>query len=225
VWLVLVVPSLVLFLASLPAYYQQIQRGCVDCSLNGELSAQGLQALSTIGISASEYATLLTIFFAIIAAIWCGVGFLIFWRRSDDWLALLAAFFLVMSYTTSSSNPPNALALAYPALTLPLSIFGFLGQVSIGVFFLLFPNGRLMPRWMGLILLLVIINAFLNNFPSTTSSYETNWPVWLYLLITGVIFVALIFFANLPLQTRVHACPAPTDEVDCLWSNGGSRSL
>jgi hypothetical protein len=192
-WLALVVPGLVLFLASLPAFDQQLQRGCVTCSLNGALSAQGLQALSTIGISASEYATLLTIFFAIIAAIWCGVGFLIFWRRSDDWLALLAAFFLVMSYTTSSSNPPNALALAYPSLTLPLSLFGFLGQASIGVFFLFFPNGRLMPRWMGLILLLVIINAFLNNFPSPTSSFETNWPIWLYLLITGVIYIALIF--------------------------------
>ena len=78
-WLALVVPGLVLFLASLPAFDQQLQRGCVTCSLNGALSAQGLQALSTIGISASEYATLLTIFFAIITAIWCGVDFLIFW--------------------------------------------------------------------------------------------------------------------------------------------------
>src|SRR5947209_15422882 len=98
-WLALVIPSLGLFVFSLPIYYQQLQRACVDfvtCNLVSSLTAQGLQALSRSGFSASEYATVLTLFFAINAAIWCGVGFFIFLRRSDDWVALLAAFVLVM---------------------------------------------------------------------------------------------------------------------------------
>ena len=174
-WLALVVPSLGLFVVSLPVYYQQLQRACVDPACNnltGALTAKGLQALSTSGFSVSGYAALFTIFFAIIAAIWCAVGFLIFWRRSDDWLALLAAFFLVIFTITPSGNPTYALALAYPVFALPFSLVSFLGQLSLFVFFLLFPNGRLVPRWMGLILLLVIINAFLNNFPSPTSPFE-----------------------------------------------------
>jgi hypothetical protein len=195
VWLALVIPSLGFFIASLPAYYQQLQNACVaatSCSLNGALNAQGFQELSTLGLSASEYAVLSTIFYTIITAIWCGVGFLIFWRRSDDWLALLAAFALVMS-NISSGNPPYALSLAYPLLALPFSLVSFMGQVSIGVFFLFFPNGRLVPRWMVLILLLVIINAFLNYFPSSTSSFETNWPVWEYGLITLVVYGTIIY--------------------------------
>jgi len=40
----------------------------------------------------------------ITSAIWYGVGFFIFWRRSDDWLALLAAFVLIMFNITSLSN-------------------------------------------------------------------------------------------------------------------------
>ena len=32
-------------------------------------------------------------------------------------------------------------------------------------------------------------------------------------------------FANLPLQTCVHSCSAPTDQVDCLRSHGGRRSF
>jgi len=75
VWLALVIPSLGLFVVSLPVYYQQLQRACVDvvtCNLNGSMTTQGLQTLSTSGLSASEYAALLTIFFAIIAAIWSG---------------------------------------------------------------------------------------------------------------------------------------------------------
>src|SRR6266852_5933147 len=162
VWLALIIPSLGLFVVGLPVYYQQLQRVCValtTCGLNGgALPAQGLQALASIGLSVSGYAMLVTIFSALISAIWCAVGFLIFWRRSDDWLALLAAFFLVMiTITPSGSNPTYALALAYPVFALPFSLVSFLGQISLFMFLLFFPNGRLVPRWMGLILLLAII--------------------------------------------------------------------
>jgi hypothetical protein len=198
VWLALVVPTLGLFVISLPGYYQQLQTACsigTACGkLFGALPAQGLQTLSTTGLSASGYAALFTIFSVIIAAIWCAVGFIIFWRRSDDWLALLAAYFLVMSsITPSSGNATYLLALAHPVFSLPFSLSGFVGQISLFVFFLLFPNGRFVPRWMGLILLLVIINAFLNNFPSIASPFETNWPGWLNLLVNLVLFVAIIY--------------------------------
>src|SRR6266702_3217304 len=197
VWLALIVPSLGLFLANLFTYDQQLQRACVGpllCNLPGALTAKDLQALPTIGISVNGYAALLTISLAIITAIWCAVGFLIFWRRSDDWLALLAAFFLVMfSITPSGNNPGFVLIFAYPFLALPVSLVSFLGQVSINVFFLFFPNGRLFPRWMGLILLLVIIDAFLNNFPSPESTFETNWPAWLKVLDTLVLAGVIVY--------------------------------
>ena len=192
VWLVLVIPSLGLFLASLLVSYQQMQTVCVDittCNLTGALTAKELQALTSSGFSVSEYATLVTIFFAITAAVWYAVGFLIFWRRSDDWLALLAAFVLVMFNVTSSGNTTSALQFAYPILALPLSLVNFLGQVSLLVFFLLFPNGRLVPRWMGLILLLVILEQFFTIFPSVTAS----WPAWLGGLGFLVVYGAIIF--------------------------------
>ena len=109
VWLVLVIPSLGLFLVSLIVSYQQMLQVCIDpvtCNLTEALTAKELQALTSSGFSVSEYATLVTIFFAITAAVWYAVGFLIFWRRSDDWLALLAAFVLVMFSVTSSAIPP-----------------------------------------------------------------------------------------------------------------------
>jgi hypothetical protein len=85
----------------------------------------------------------------------------------------------------------------YPVLALPISLVGFLGQISIGVFFSFFPNGRIVPRWMGLVLLLYIINAFLNNFPSPTSTFEMKWPTWINLLVAlvfpGAIVVSQIY--------------------------------
>ncbi|TMB91640.1 MAG: hypothetical protein E6J44_01160, partial [Chloroflexi bacterium] len=124
----------------------------LPCSIAGALPAQ---VLHTSGFPASAYAALLTIFFVIIEAIWYGVGFLLFWRRSDNRLALLAAFSLVVFN--------GALTLPSPVLILPLSLLSFLGNASLLAFFLFFPNGRLVTRWMGLILLLGIVEEFLNN--------------------------------------------------------------
>ncbi len=197
VWLVLVLPSLGLFVIGLPVYYQQLQTACfigTACGkLFGALPAQGLQTLSTTGLSASGYAALLTIFYAITVSIWSGVGLLIFWRRSDDWLALLAAFVLVIGSITQSGSPAYALGLVNPVLTWSFSLLDFLWSVSLAVFFLLFPNGRLIPRWMGLFLPYAITYAFFNNFPSPASSFDTNWPAWLYLLVTLIFYGALIF--------------------------------
>jgi len=191
VWLVLAIPSLGLFLASLLVSYQQMLRVCFDlvtCNGSQELPVQVQQSLASSGFSVSGFAALVTIFFAITAAVWYVVGFLIFWRRSDDWLALLAAFFLVMFNVTSSGDTVNALSFAYPILVLPLSLVNFLGQVSLLVFFLLFPNGRLVPRWMGLILLFVILEQFVSIFPSVTA----NWPAWLGWLGPLVVYGAII---------------------------------
>jgi hypothetical protein len=201
VWLVLVVPSVGFCVASIVMSYQQLQTICanpVTCNNGAEtLTPQVLQTLLSIGLTAHEFAVLGTIFNVITAAIWYGVGFLIFWRKSDDWLALLAAFFLVMFNVTgfSNNNVPYTLASVYPALSLPLSLMNFLGGISLGVFFLLFPSGRLVPRWMGVILLLIIIQAFFDDFPSPSSPFDANWPWpgWLKLLVFLVIYGSIIY--------------------------------
>ena len=187
VWLALVIPSLGLCIAGFLVTYQQL--------LAGAIPAPDQQMLSSIGLSASGFATLNTIFNVITSLIWYGVGFFIFWRRSDDWLALLAAFVLVMFNVGpwSNNNTPSALALAYPALTLPLSLISFLADSSLNVFLLLFPNGRLAPRWMGLILLLSLVQAFLGNFPSPSSPYNANVPTWFQLPGTFVLYGAIIY--------------------------------
>ena len=195
-WLALVVPSLGFFVASLPVYFAQIQRACVDlvtCNIAGTLTAKGLQQLPTLGLSVSSYAALLTIFFMIIVAIWSGIGFLIFWRRSDEWFALLSAFFLVMFNSTYPGFPISALALAYPALTVPITFMSVLGLASLALFLVLFPNGRLVPRWMGLFLLLAMLSTISTVFPPTSRFSSNNVPGWLSGLLNVLVFGAIIF--------------------------------
>ncbi len=196
VWLALVVPSLGLFVASLPVYYALIQKACVDpvtCNIAGALTAKGLQELPGLGLSVSGYAALLTIFFTIIVAIWSGVGFLIFWRRSDEWFALLTAFFLVTFNTTYPGFPISALALAYPALNVPITLMSVLGLASLALFLVLFPNGRLVPRWMVLFLLLLMIGTISTVLPPTSRFSSNNVPGWIPGLLNILAFGATIF--------------------------------
>jgi len=177
-------------------YYAQIQRACVDpvtCNIAGTLTAKGLQELSALGLSVSGYAALLTIFFTIIVAIWSGIGLLIFWRRSDEWFALLTAFFLVMFNPTYPGFPISALALAYPALNVPITVMSGLGLASLALFLVLFPNGRPVPRWMGLVLLLAMIGTVSTVFPPTSPFSSNNLPWWLNELISVPVFGAIIF--------------------------------
>ncbi len=186
-WLVLVIPSLGLFVVSLVVSYQQVQSAAIP--------AQMQQLLSAMGLSVSEFNTVNTIFNVLTSAIWYGVGFFIFWRRSDDWLALLAAFVLVMFNVGpwSNNNAPSVLALAYPAFALPLGLISFLWDSALGVFLLLFPGGRLVPRWMGLILLLYLISAFLGSFPTPSSTFDANGPAWLGLPFILVIYGSIVY--------------------------------
>jgi hypothetical protein len=199
VWLVLVVPSLGLFVVGLPAYYHQIQQPCVatTCNIAGELTVKGLRTLPSLGVSVSGYAVFLTIFWVIIIVVWSGIGFLLFWRRSDEWVALLAAFALVMFNLTYPGLSTTVLSFFYPALDFPITLIGLLGQVSFTLFFLLFPNGRLIPRWTGLIIPLLIVQAISIVVPPSLPFSQNSWPGWinglLSLIIYGTIIVSQIY--------------------------------
>ncbi|MBO0781455.1 MAG: hypothetical protein J2P37_21760, partial [Ktedonobacteraceae bacterium] len=196
VWLVLVVSSLGLFVAGLPLYYQHLQRPCIDaltCNVAGALTTHGLRALVVFGLSVSAYAALNTIFWASIVVIWSGIGFLLFWRRSDEWFPLLAAFALVIFNITYPGLFTSVLSIAYPALDLPVTLMSLLGQISIALLFLLFPNGRLVPRWTGLIVPLIIIQAVSLVAPPIFPVSQSRWPTWINGLLSLAIYGTIIF--------------------------------
>ena len=215
-WLALVVPSLGFAAAGFPLYYQQLQRPCsgpVTCNFAGALTAHGLQAFAAIGFSASEYAAFNTLFWASTSVVWSGMGLLIFWRRSDDWFALLAAFALLIFNTTYPGLPGSSLALVYPALGLPFALMGLLGQISIGLLFLLFPNGRLVPRWVGLIIPLILLQGVSLVVPPTSPFSQNNWPGWL----NGV-FALSIYGTTLFSQAyRYRRASTPLQRQQTKW--------
>jgi len=192
VWLALVIPSLGVFLAVLPAYYALIQRPCVDdttCNIAGAMTAKGLSALAALGFSTPGYAAFYTIVWATNVVIWSGIGFLIFLRKFDDWLALLTAFFLVMFGLLPTTD---ALLITYPALTFLVIFIGLAGQITHWLFLLLFPNGRLVPRWMVVLIPFAVIQSILFVAPPTWAFSTNNVPGWLHGLLALIVYSGII---------------------------------
>lgn len=195
-WLLITLPSVALFIAGIPAYDARLQQACGDpasCNVAMTLSARGIRAFTALGVSMADYAAFSTVFWCAIVAVWSGIGFLIFWRRSDDWLALLASFMLVMFNISYPGLSVTALALSYPALNLPIAVIGGLGVASLALFFLLFPDGRLAPRWTGVVIPLIIVQGAAVALPATSPLNSANWPAWLGAPLSLATYAVIIY--------------------------------
>jgi hypothetical protein len=101
-WVALAVLALVTFVISVPIYNAQLQTLCVaenlDTSCMAEqLTPQHLPALEASGFSLATYASYLSairVFAEIVSVV---VALIIFWRKSDDRMALLVSMMLALS--------------------------------------------------------------------------------------------------------------------------------
>ena len=197
VWMAIVVWALTLCAISLPAFYQRLQVPCtstVACQLNGALTPAGIRTLQTLGISSSAYAAYNIVLLIFLVVVWSAVGFIIFWRRSDEWIALLVALALVLFNTVAQDTAPTALVMAHAAWTIPVEVMNYANDLSFGLFFLLFPNGRFAPNWMRWCALFFSLFTALETFPPVDSPLNALlWPLWIRGLSFSFIFVSVIF--------------------------------
>ena len=104
--------------------------------------------------------------------VYLALSLLIFWRRSEDRIALFCAVMLVtfggvaaspLDDATSGGPMPQPLA-SIPVLTATVHLLIVAGQVSVVVFFYLFPSGRFVPRWTRWFALLALAYWLVNVF-------------------------------------------------------------
>src|SRR5438876_3851452 len=99
-WVTVVSLIVALFLARLPAYYSALQTVCTGAPCgNTQPTPDSALALQKLGLSVGAYATF-TLALTIALAFLCfTLGAVIFWRKSNDWMALLVALAVVASVT------------------------------------------------------------------------------------------------------------------------------
>ena len=83
------------------------------------------------------------------------VGVLIFWRRSDDWIALLLALMLTTFVTEGVTGLGSFTLVA--ALLYAVATFSFILLPFV------FPNGRIEPSWMRWIVPIVVLGSIVTS--------------------------------------------------------------
>jgi hypothetical protein len=172
-WLVVCVLTIGLFSASIPAYYDSL----VSFS-DPRLDAATVRTnLETAGVSIEHYASYLLPISVASAVVWVVVGMAIFWRRSDNWIALFSSLCLITFGTFGLNEDALALGNQYPAFWLPVRLSALFGTVAMYAFVLTFPNGRFVPRWTcWAVILFAVHDVFFYLFPGSVFDIATSNP-------------------------------------------------
>ena len=105
--------------------------------------------------------------------VFLSIGGFIFWRKSSEPIALVASFFFVSIGLSPffPSIPPSS---TYPPEVIFSNIYGMCVFTALGFFLVTFPDGRFVPRWSWLLVVLWLVLAIFNEVPG---AYNINsWP-------------------------------------------------
>jgi hypothetical protein len=182
--------TLSLFVIAIPTRYNELQHVCTPGQCNQlQLSAADMPALEQLGFSLHAYANFhisLEIGFALGALL---IAAVIFWLRSDDWMALFASLALIIFGATL---PPviEAMGRAQPEWRLPALLIQELAPFCMGTLLYLFPDGRFVPRWTALLVLAwgiwsLVRPAFIQTTPFALGQSENIALVGFFVLGAG----------------------------------------
>ena len=154
-WVAVAITALAIVVFSVPSSFEHYSSVCTAASevcseekTVDQPTPEGVRALQDAGLSVRTYALLNVVVHKVFQLVWLVVGALIYWRRSDDRMALLVSMFLVsFGPVAVDATDAEALISSQPAWWLPVLGVNIVGNVSAVLFFLLFPSGRFAPRW------------------------------------------------------------------------------
>ena len=177
IWIWLVAATLVVFFGVLPDYLDQLRTICLAAACDyQQLTAGQLQTLNALGWSLDQYAGLQVALFLLSILVSIGISAFIVWRRPGDWMAMVVAFSLTVTFpvleTANIAVGPDYWLVASRILVVLTSFL-------LWLVWLLFPSGRSVPRWMRWILLasgggVILFTFILPNTRLIPSSPETE---------------------------------------------------
>jgi len=184
-WLVVCASATVTFFIALPFRW----------ALLTHPSPTNLANMTALGISTEFFAAYSIFWELVIAVPYIIVGFIIYWRCGEERIALFTSLVLVVFGVGSGTITPTIRSLLglHPALDLLQHTFEFLSWLGFGLFFYLFPNGRLIPtwtRWLAVIWGPVCI--VWNYFPSSPLA-PLNWSAWLFIPVIGAFWASWLY--------------------------------
>jgi hypothetical protein len=163
-WLGVVTLAIGLYIVSIPSQIALRETLCSGGACTYlQISPNDLQQLQQTGISLHANAVFLATVNALFVLVFVIVGAIIFWRRSNEVIGLFASLALV-TFGISFNSPLETLGAHYPMLLLPTELLDTFGGASMSLLFLVFPNGRIVPRWSLLVAPILVLHTALHVF-------------------------------------------------------------
>ena len=149
VWLLTTLAAVSIFITGIPLHFRRLLTPCEgDGCVEWQLTTAAIIAFEAVGYAPEAYAAVIVGAGIAVALVYVTMGLIIFWRKSEEWMAWLASLWMVTFGVTLFEGEVRAVAATYPWLTAPVYILILLGGVFLlAPFFLVFPNGRFVPRW------------------------------------------------------------------------------
>ena len=161
----LCVLSVGLLVASIPSYLASLHMHCTGtataCNAAGQLAPSEVRRLQEFGLSRDFFALYIIVLTSILALGYWLVAALLFWRTSDNRLALLAA--VTLGTFPLAFNDDFIGTLSSPWWLLA-HVISFLGSVCIVLFFYVFPSGHFVPRWTRFVLVPTLVYWWFSAF-------------------------------------------------------------
>ncbi|HKF35906.1 MAG TPA: hypothetical protein VKB35_03315 [Ktedonobacteraceae bacterium] len=184
-WLVAVTLIVVPFLVKLLANYTFLQTACTGATCGfGQLTLDSAQTMQKLGLYAAFVLAL-----TLALALFCfTLGAVIFWRKSDDWMALLVALMVVATVTLNE----NAVFGNYSAWGVLGNALYILGSGVYVLVLSLFPDGRFVPQWAPWLLLCWAVSGTATLFfPDAFFGFTIYNLVWRAALV--LILIAQVY--------------------------------
>jgi hypothetical protein len=180
----------------------------------GQPTLDSAQAMQRLGLSVGAYATLTLALTLALALLCFAVSAMIFWRRSDDWMALLVALAVVATVTLNGNDVYGSHS-AWGVLT---NVVAILGSGLYVLVLALFPDGRFVPRWTRwLLLCLALPGMVVLFFPDALFGWTVYNLVWRAELL--LLFIAQVY------RSRTAASPLQRQQTKWLLYGGSVAAI
>ena len=118
--------------------------------------------------------------------VYATIAVVIFWRKSDDRMAVFASIALV-TWAATASPTWDALE-SHPAWSVPVRFLRTLGPTLLLIFLYLFPDGRFIPRWTRALAVVVVgLTVATQLFGPLTLPDPFSFLLWIGFLGSGVV--------------------------------------
>ena len=141
------------------------------------------------------------------------VGTLIFWHKSNEWMALFVSLMLVTIGATPDNETIAVLAPVWRVLSLVLGGFGW---TAIWVLLYLFPDGQFVPRWTRLLVAIFVVGQVFDVLSALFPNLLFNGPSWLRLpdAVATLLLLGSCVFAQIYRYRRVSS---PVQRQQTKW--------